>query len=128
MTIKRAAQYMGVSKKTLMRWDKAGLFPVQREEVSNIRYYDKSVLEKVVKWFDLRRREKEHLKKLSVINQKRSKFIPITPLDGVSNPKVQNYEEMKQAYREYNEWKRKYDDLQEEYAQFTERFYGELKK
>lgn len=128
VTIGEAAKILKRNKRTLMRWDEVGFLPAKREEVSNIRYYDREVIEKVARWFDLRKREKEHLEKLPAINQKRSKFISVVPLDPMVNPKPQNAEEMRQVYKEYNEWKAKYDALQEEYTEFTEGFYGRLEE
>ncbi|OGH18714.1 MAG: hypothetical protein A3F31_00595 [Candidatus Levybacteria bacterium RIFCSPHIGHO2_12_FULL_38_12] len=125
--IGEAAKILGVNKKTLMRWDQSGLFPAKREQVSNIRVYDKAIVEKANKWLDFRKREKEHLDKLAGINKKRDKFIPIIPLGSSSNPQVHSYKEMKKVYGEYDDWKKKYDELQKEDAEF-EGFYRRLKK
>lgn len=40
ITIGQTSKILGVSKKTLMRWDESGRFSVTREAVSNIRVYE----------------------------------------------------------------------------------------
>lgn len=128
ITIAEAAKILNVNKRTLMRWDEEGIFPAKREEVSKIRIYDKNVIEKTAKWFDLRKREKEHLRKLPEINRKRNKVIPTAPLDPYKDPPGHTLEELRSVYREYHDWKKKYDDLHKEHTEFTEDFYRRLKE
>jgi len=49
ITIKEAAEYLGVTPITLRRWDEAGRFVAKRHPVSNYRLYSKRDLEKLLK-------------------------------------------------------------------------------
>lgn len=126
--ISRAARILGVSKKTLMRWDKPGLFPAQRESVSNVRIYDKVRVEKLAKWFDLRERHLNHLRKLKPIKAECQWFISTRPLDPYNPPKGHNLTDMKKAFDKMKQWQRDLDKLQKEYIEFTEDYYKKLKK
>jgi excisionase family DNA binding protein len=42
LTIKEAAEVLGVSQPTLRRWDEAGKFPARRHPINGYRLYDRS--------------------------------------------------------------------------------------
>ena len=128
ITIGQAAKILGVSKKTLMRWDEPGLFPAQRESVSNVRIYDKEGVEKLAKWFDLREKHLNHLKKLKPVKDECQRFISTGPLDPHKPPKGYNLPDMKKAFGKMKRWQRDLDKLQKQYIEFTEDYYKKLKK
>ena len=49
MTIKEAAQYLGVSKMTLRRWDNAGKLTAKRHPMNRYRLYKKSELDEILR-------------------------------------------------------------------------------
>lgn len=49
MTIKEAAEFLGVTPLTLRNWDKSGKLPTTRHPMSNYRIYKTNDLEKLVK-------------------------------------------------------------------------------
>lgn len=49
VTIKEAAEYLGVSSMTLRRWDTAGKIKTKRHPMNNYRLYSKKDLEKILK-------------------------------------------------------------------------------
>jgi len=49
LTIKKAAQLLGVSMITLRRWDSTGKFRARRHPVNGFRLYKKDDLEKLLK-------------------------------------------------------------------------------
>lgn len=49
MTIKEAAEFLGVTPLTLRNWDKNGKLPTTRHPMSNYRIYKTEDLEKLVK-------------------------------------------------------------------------------
>ena len=128
MTISQAANYLGVSTKTMMRWDADGVIPAQRDPITNSRLYHPIVLEKVKKWLDLRKRHKDLLNKLGPIRARIDKFLAIKPLDPYSPTRPVKFEEMKAAFEDMGVWKKKHDEIYKEYADFTEGFYGKLKE
>ena len=128
ITISQAAKILGVSKKTLMRWDKPGLFPARRESVSNVRIYDKEGVEKLAEWFDLRKKHLNHLKKLKPINDECRRFISTRPLDPYNPPKGHNLRDMKKAFNKMKQWQCDLNELRKKYIEFMEDYYKKLKK
>jgi excisionase family DNA binding protein len=49
LSIKEAAEYMGVSALTLRNWDKTGKFSPSRHPMNNYRVYDKDELDELYK-------------------------------------------------------------------------------
>jgi excisionase family DNA binding protein len=49
LTVKEAAEYLGVAKNTMRNWDAAGKIPVHRHPVNNYRLYKLSDLDDVLK-------------------------------------------------------------------------------
>ncbi len=72
ITIKKAAQMLGVSTLTLRNWDNTGKFPAGRHPISNYRVYLLEDVEKLLEdmgRMDIvsrARKEKNAIKKLSV--------------------------------------------------------------
>lgn len=52
MTIKEAAEFLGVTPLTLRNWDKSGKLPTTRHPMSNYRIYKCEDLERLVKDID----------------------------------------------------------------------------
>jgi excisionase family DNA binding protein len=52
LTIKEAAEYLGVTPLTLRNWDKSGKLPTTRHPMSNYRIYKSEDLEKLVRDID----------------------------------------------------------------------------
>ncbi len=65
MTIKQAADELGVSTKTLRRWEENKYFIPEREQGTSIRLYDPYVIGYWKKLFELQRTIKNHLKQLN---------------------------------------------------------------
>lgn len=70
ITTSQAARILGVSKKTLMRWDKSGKFsPRKREEVSRSRVYEESEVRDLRYLIDHEKRFRENLKRWKSIRE-----------------------------------------------------------
>ncbi len=128
VTISQAAKILNLNKITLLRWDDTGLLIPEREEVSRIRVYDKARIEKIAKWFDLRKRHFDHLRKFDPIRKNLNRFIPKFPLNGNDPPGVHKFEEMKKAFADKKEWEVKLDAIEKEYIEFNDFDYGKLEK
>lgn len=127
ISIKQAAEILKLNQKTLLRWEESGLLIPDREEVSRIRVYDKTRIEMIAKWLDLRKRNLEHLRKLDPIRKNLDKFIPKVPLD-VSTPKGNKFEDMKKAFGDMRQWEAEHDEINKEYGDFDNFDYGRLEK
>lgn len=106
--IGEAARMLGVSKRTLMRWDKPGKLPVERDPITNVRLYNLQDI-----------RVRAHLRKLPSIRKRVDEFISTAPLDPFRplKPKPpKHFEEMKKAFEELKAWEKKYHQLMEERA------------
>jgi|GEM_PF-3160934 len=131
ITIGEAAKILSVNKKTLMRWDETDMFPAEREPVSKIRIYDKAIVEKTARWFDLRKRHKEHVHKITAIQANIDRFIstrPLSPGENLKGMSTEEAREMKKAFDVRREWFKEEDEFDKEYVEFTEGFYGKLEK
>ncbi len=51
LTVKQAAEFLGVTVMTLHRWDAKGKFKAQRHPINRYRLYKKSGLKKLLKKF-----------------------------------------------------------------------------
>lgn len=54
ITIKQAAQILGVSTLTLRNWDNTGKFPAGRHPISNYRVYKVEDIEQLMSMMDIR--------------------------------------------------------------------------
>lgn len=69
ITIKKAAEILGVSPLTLRNWDKAGKFPAKRHPMNNYRVYKVSDLLKIAEDIDFNKsssNSRDRVKKLLV--------------------------------------------------------------
>lgn len=54
VTIKQAAEILGVTPLTLRNWDRSGKFPARRHPMNNYRVYEVGDLRKVFESFEMR--------------------------------------------------------------------------
>ena len=126
LTISQTAELLKVDKKTLMRWDKEGKFPAKREEVSNIRYYDDEDVHNHALWFEIRRKHKAHLRLLHDVRKEADKFIRISPLNPLENPKPFSLADMKKAYEALHKWEEEDIAISDEYKKLPVGFTPKL--
>lgn len=123
LKISQAAKLLGVSTRTLMRWDKDGKFLADhKEKLSGIRFYDEVDVRNHVFWFELRRKHKENLRKLDKVNADLEQFRVTQPLQAGQTPKFHKYEDMKRAYDALREWKDEHDKILKEYSKLPSGF------
>ena len=114
-TINETSKLLNISKKTLMRWDKSGKFPAFRDS-NNFRQYDKKVVDSHVLWFSIRRKHKEHLRKLMPIRVEVNRFTRTTPIIDSSPPRLFDYKKTKKAYDALRKWEDEEKKIVGEYA------------
>jgi len=120
--ISQAAELLGVNSRTLMRWDEEGKFPAHKENLSKMRFYEQSDITNHAFWFKLRRKHKEHLKRLDEIRKEVDKYISTQPLDAGTNPRFHKYEDMKKAFDNLRDWEKEHKLILEEYSQLPPGF------
>ena len=64
ITTGQAAKILGISKRTLMRWDESGRFSPTREAVSNIRVYEESIVKDLKFLMDHEKGYNENLRQI----------------------------------------------------------------
>jgi len=119
LTISETAKILGISSKSLMRWDEDGTFSA-REFASNNRVYLSDDVEMVKKWIDLRKRHREHLKKLDPIRKELDKFLVATPL--IPGEPINHFwkiEDLMGPYKAMRDWEKKEDEITQEYSKFN---------
>lgn len=120
--ISQAAKLLEVNTRTLMRWDKEGKFPAHKETLSKMRFYDETEVLNHVFWFKLRRKHKDHVKKLGAIRAEVNKYVSTQPLQVGGNPKFHKFEDMKKAFVALNIWEKEHKEILKEYSQLPPGF------
>lgn len=118
ITSSEAAKILGISKRTLYRWEGEGRIRSTREGILNTRVFDNDYVEMAKKILDLDKQEEEHLKKLPNIRKQieehnlEQEYIPGKPL------KLLTEEEVKAAMKAF--------DAEEEWVAEHKRLLAEL--
>lgn len=121
MSTKQVADFLGVSKKTLMRWDEKGIFPAEREEVSKSRIYYRPNVEKAKMWLDLRERHRKHLRKLPDIRKRLDEVLrmhPVIPGQPVKPWGSRDISVITKAIDAMEKWDREEREIVKGYDQF----------
>lgn len=131
ITSSKAAKILGISKRTLYRWEEEKRIRSQREGILNIRVYNKNYVEMVKKILDLDKKEEMHLKNLPNIKKEieehhlLQKYVPNKPL------KFLNDEEISAAMKAFDaekNWLKKHEQILKELFSFPHEIIRELLK
>lgn len=121
LTIKQASNMLGISTKTLRRWEESGYFvPDERTQHTNIRLYNPQRIEYWKKMLELDRSLRGHLKLLQGlrdaldIHNAEQNYIPGQKL------KFLDMDKFSKAYDEMEEWDKKYKTLLDELLKFPQ--------
>lgn len=117
-SIKQVAGYLGVSKKSLMRWDEEGYFS-SRETVTGARVYYKPDVEMAKKWLDLREKHRGHLNKLPEIQKNLDKVLVAHPL--IPGEEIKHFwrlEDVKAPFEAMRKWEEEERKIMAEYSEF----------
>ena len=109
--LSQAAQLLGVSSRTLMRWDEEGVFPAYKEPLSGAKFYEESVIKAYATLFDLERAYKSHLKKLPSISKEVKSYLPTEPLNPAKTPEPKDFKGMKKAFEDLHGWEQEHRDF-----------------
>lgn len=122
ITSTQAAKMLGVTRRTILRWEERKWLRSQRDEQGNRIYRADHVrLAKHVwdQWVSLRRYHREHLRKLPAIQKEVERFIVTTPLTGSEDGRgLFSFEEMKEAFEKMKEWQEKSRQIHAMYDEF----------
>jgi len=121
MTIQQAADQLGISTKTLRRWERTGyLVPDQRQEITGVRLYNFDRISYWKKLLALRRAIKAHLKELAEIlkaldeNSIIQDYVPGKPLKLTTQEEMDKFSKAWEAEQEWNkEFRRLLNELVE---------------
>ncbi len=83
ITAKDASQILGISKRTLFRWEKEGRIRSVREGILKVRLYDKAYIEETKQILDLNERERELVKKVHEAVEDEKKVLFVQDVDEV---------------------------------------------
>jgi len=121
ITIQKAANKLGVSTKTLRRWEESGYLIPERQEGTGFRLYHSILIDYWKKLFDLRRVITNHLRMLREIRNAldihttEQNYIPGKPLKMLSEKEL---DEFMKACNAEEEWKRTYERLLRELREY----------
>ncbi len=117
----KAAELMGITRRTLIRWEEQGILESQRDKNGN-RYYSRDhvlVARRVSdQWKKLRRLHREHLRKLPAIQKEIERFISTKPLERTRDPEPLNFEETKAAFKAMRDWEQENKRIHKLYHEF----------
>ena len=127
LSIKQTADYLGVSKKSLMRWDKEGYFS-SRETVTRARVYYIEDVKMAKKWLDLREKHRKHLAKLPEIQKALDKVLIAHPLIPGEPMKFWRLEEVKVPFEAMEKWEEEEQEIMKKYSLFRNWKYGKIER
>ena len=117
MTIQQAATELGVSTKTLRRWEEKGHFVPQREPNTNIRLYDPYLVGYWKRMLEFDRGLKNHLKLLDGLRKELDKHIASEHIPG-QKVKFLDIESFKKADDAMGKWEKEYKRLLDEIMKY----------
>lgn len=119
ITAKEASQILGISKRTLYRWEEEGRIKSTREGILNVRVYDRDYLLMVRKLLDLSKKIDEHNTKLpEILEQSKEHHLEQTYFPG-KPLKLSSEEEVEAAMKAFNNedaWETEHDEQMTEYG------------
>lgn len=83
ITAKEASQILGISKRTLFRWEKEGRIKSTREGILKVRLYDKAYIEETRQILDFNKKERVLVKKLHDAVEEEKKVLFVQDVDKV---------------------------------------------
>src|SRR3990167_6189087 len=83
ITAKEASQILGISKRTLFRWEEEGRIKSIREGILKVRLYDKAYIEETKQILDLNERERELVKKVHEAFEEEKNVLFVQDVDKV---------------------------------------------
>lgn len=131
ITTKEASQILGISKRTLFRWEKEGRIKSTREGILNVRVYDRDYIEMAKKILELNQQEKDHLTKLPEIrNQVKEHYLlqEYTPGKPLTLSTTEEVETAMKAFKDEEAWLAEHKRLLNELFSFPRDIIRELLK
>jgi len=110
MTINQVSKELGVSTKTLRRWEEKGYFVPERQGTTNIRLYHSWPVGYWKRMLELDRGLKKHLALLGDLRKELDKHLAKTPLDGQSRPML-DIKAFSKAHDAMEAWENEYKRL-----------------
>ncbi len=117
MTIQQVANELGVSTKTLRRWDEKKLLIPERQGTTNIRLYHTWLVGYWKKYLELDRALKAHLALLGEVRRELEKYIVTKPL-GTGPTKMFDSKAFIEAHKAMETWEKGFDRLWRELADY----------
>lgn len=118
MTIKQAADELGVSTKTLRRWDKSGYLVPERKPKTKIRLYHPHLISYWKKLLELDRVLKKHLKLLDSLRKELDKYMLEQDYKPGEKLKLLDVESFSKVRNTMEQWDEEFKRLLNEIASY----------
>lgn len=120
MTIQHVANELGVSTKTLRRWEEKGYFVPERQATTNIRIYHTWPVGYWKRMLELDRSIKQHLKRLDGLRKELDKHM--TEQDYIPGKKLKiiDGESFNKAYEDISQWDEEFKRLLDELLKYPQ--------
>jgi DNA-binding transcriptional MerR regulator len=124
ITSSECAKELGLSRRTLMRWEEKGwLSAVTRDQQGNRLYrlhHVRWAARRHEEWENLRAFHRKHLQKLPAVQQRLGKLIHTQPLERTYDREPVDLKELQEAIRLMEEWKTMSREIDKLYSDFFE--------
>lgn len=121
LTINQAAAILGISTKTLRRWEELNYYVPDRAPYTNIRLYNPAMVEQWKEMLDLSRRMTEHLKKFDPIKKELDKYLVLKPLSPGERLPMMNFDEFSIASNAEDKWEEEWKRLVKEFLKYPDK-------
>lgn len=114
VTARDAAKILGISKRTLFRWEDEGRIKSQRSGILETRVYDKNYILQTKEIIELNKKEKEHLAKLPEVRErvKAELFVQDVSAIRAGEPsRYMNIEKANKAFNDEEEWTKEHKEI-----------------
>ena len=121
ITSTQAAKLLGVTKRTILRWEEKKWLASERDDRGSRIYKEEYVCwakRLSDEWEKVRIRHRNHLKKLPAIQREVQRFIVTKPLQWTDEPILHDLNEMQKSFDAMNKWKEEMDWINRMYDDF----------
>jgi len=122
ITSSEAAKIMGITRRSLLRWEEKGWITAVSRDANGNRVYHPHHLKWAAvmyeRWENIRRHDRKHLRKLTPIQRRMSRLIRTQPLERTHHPEPLDFNELKEVLILMDEWRSEHKKIQKIYADF----------
>lgn len=129
ITSANAVKILGISKRTLFRWEKEGKIANIRDNVSKARIYDQDYIKQTAEILELDRQEKEHCAKLPAVMENVRRYLFVSDVHetrATGRHHLMDIDKASEAMDEEAEWTKEHQRILDEMYVYPKKRLREL--